>query len=112
LKKVNTYLAYFLLLAFAWATTPAHTIHDLFADHHDRAGNFCKLYHSHLGTHVEEQHTHCDILKLDSPVYDLTALVCVKAEKNVVSTSLPNYKKAVLPVDLSYNLPSRAPPSI
>ncbi|MBK7817584.1 MAG: hypothetical protein IPJ60_08555 [Sphingobacteriaceae bacterium] len=67
MKKLNTYIAYFLLVAFSWVITPAHTIHDLFADHHDTADNFCKLNHAHLGTHLEEQHIHCDILKLDSP---------------------------------------------
>jgi hypothetical protein len=112
LKKFNTYIAYFLLLAFAWVITPAQTIHDIFADHHDTADNYCKLYHSHLGTHVEEQHTHCDILKLDSPVYDLTALVAVSSVKHVVSTSLTVYKSRPLQADLSYNLPSRAPPIV
>jgi hypothetical protein len=112
LKKLNVYLAYFLLVAFAWVITPAHTIHDVFADHHDTADNFCKFYHSHLGTHVEEQHTHCDILKLDSPIYDLAIVVSVESAKTVINTSAPIYKQRFLLADLSYNLPSRAPPAI
>ena len=112
MKKLNIYLAYFLLAAFTWVITPAHTIHDIFANHHDTADNFCKLYHSHLGTHVEEQHTHCDILKLDSPAYDLTTLVAVECVSNEINTSLPFYKQRASQADLSYNLPSRAPPVI
>lgn len=99
-------------MAFTWVITPAHTIHDLFANHHDTADNFCKLYHSHLGTHIEEQHTHCDILKLDSPAYDLTTLVVVNCVSTEINTSLVAYKQDHDQVDLSYNLPSRAPPVI
>jgi hypothetical protein len=109
-KKLNTYMARFLLLAFAWVLIPSHTIHDLFADHHDTADNYCKLYHAHLGTHMEEQHTHCEILKLDSPVYNLIDLVSLECCFTVISTSVPQFKTRAFSADLSYNLPSRAPP--
>jgi len=112
LKKLHNYTAWFLLLVFAWVLTPAHTIHDLFADHHDTADNYCKLYHAHLGTHVEEQHTHCEILKLDSPAYDLTEFISLECAFTVINTSVPQYNSRSFDVDLSYNLPPRAPPVV
>lgn len=49
---------------------PIHTIHEIFANHQDTEAGFCEKYHSHLGTHIEKTHTHCEILKTNAQVYN------------------------------------------
>lgn len=112
MKKLNTYISYFLLLAFAWVILPTHTIHDIFANHHDTADNFCKLYHSHLGTHVEEQHTHCDILNVNTPVYHAPQLVIVGEAPFIFKTiSFRGHFGKPMPTHSCY-IPARAPPVV
>ena len=97
-------------MAFAWVLTPTHTIHDVFADHHDTADNFCKVNHAHLGTHIEEQHTHCDILDLNTPVYSVPQLVSVNNITLTVNSLLySDYQSRFVSFSVC-NLPSRGPP--
>lgn len=105
-------MAYFLLVAFAWVMTPAHTIHDLFADHHDTADNFCKVNHAHLGTHIEEQHTHCDILDLNAPVYSAPQMVTLSEIISKVNTLVYSYYQSSFNSFSVCNLPSRGPPTV
>jgi len=111
-KKGKNYIAIFLVLAFAWAILPAHTIHHWFADHEDTADNYCLTHHSHLGIHIEERHTHCEILQFDSPVYNAPVLVQLNTPNAFLMESyLSSYED--IPHAYSYcNLPSRAPPVI
>jgi len=111
-KRINTYIAYFLLVAFSWVITPTHTIHEFFADHHDTADNFCKLNHAHLGTHIEQQHTHCDILDLNTPVYSAPQLVSVTNITLTVNTLVyADYQSRFVSFSVC-NLPSRGPPAL
>lgn len=97
-------------MAFSWVITPTHTIHDLFADHHDTADNFCKVNHSHLGTHVEEQHTHCDILDINTPAYSAPQLVSLSDITAIVNTLVyTDYQGRFVSFSVC-NLPSRGPP--
>jgi hypothetical protein len=112
LKDLRKYLSIVLLVAFAWVITPTHTIHDLFADHEDTADNFCLTHHAHLGTHVEELHTHCDILDVNTPVYYTPTLVTLPQLVSIVQTK---YNFTCLNRIISFsvcNLPSRAPPVV
>lgn len=90
--------------------TPTHTLHDLFAGHEDTAYDFCRVHHSHLGTHIEEQHTHCDILKLNTPIYSLPELVIVQALFFEIKSTLSDYSAVKTEPNLQYSLHSRAPP--
>ncbi|MDZ4663523.1 MAG: hypothetical protein SGJ15_01475 [Bacteroidota bacterium] len=112
MKKINTYIAYFLLVAFSWVITPTPTIHDLFADHHDTADNFCKLNHAHLGTHIEEQHTHCGILDLNAPVYSAPQLVTLNIITLTVNTLVYSFYQSRFISFSVCNLPSRGPPTV
>jgi len=111
-KKLKVYISYFLLFVFAWVITPTHSIHDIFADHEDTPDNYCLVNHAHLGVHVEEQHVHCDILKLNTPVYDIPVFDNVVEYKSVINTVIANYYEATF-VSFPYShLPSRAPPAL
>ena len=110
MKKLKVYIAYFLLFVFAWVITPTHTIHHFFADHEDTADNFCSVHHGHLGTHIEEQHVHCDILKLNTPVYSLPEMVQVDCAITEINTTPLQYALGINESYLKYKLPSRAPP--
>lgn len=91
---------------------PVHTIHDLFADHHDTAENFCLVNHAHLGVHVEEAHTNCEILDLNSPAYFAPDLVLITQIVSIVSTKLSPVNKGRETVFSVCNVPSRAPPAV
>lgn len=112
MKKVKSYLSIVLLVVFAWVILPTQTIHDLFADHIDTEDNYCQKYHSHLGTHIEETHIHCEILKLNSPVYSLPQLVSFNCSIQFIETPLL-FIIPELPVsDQPLDLPARAPPVV
>lgn len=108
---LNKYLSYFLLITFSWVILPTHTIHALFANHQDTDHDFCAKNHSHLGTHIEIKHTHCDILKFNSPVYDSPALfVLEKIEAVFIAEVKTNCQSAYF--NQNYlALPSRGPPN-
>ena len=110
LKSLNKYLACFLLVTFSWVILPTHTIHDLFANHNDTDSNFCARYHSHLGLHVEKKHTHCEILKINTPVYDSPPLfIFEKIDAGFISEIKTNLQSVYFNQKY-FNLPSRAPP--
>lgn len=109
-KKLKVYISYFLLLVFAWVITPTHTIHNLFADHEDTADNYCLVNHAHLGTHVETQHTHCDILDINTPVYCVPRLIVISQLTSIINTKhLITHLNRIISFSVC-NLPSRAPP--
>lgn len=108
----NTYVARALLLVFMWVLLPTHTIHDLFANHHDTADNFCAENHKHLGTHVEEQHTHCDILNLNSPTYHPPVYIHVANLIAIIVDNQSFYLPEKVNSVFELQLPSRAPPVV
>lgn len=112
LYKINKYLSGILLFAFAWVITPTQTIHDLFADHIDTEDNYCQKYHSHLGTHIEETHVHCEILKLNTPVYSVPQLVSLNCSVQFIETPLLLLIPELPITDQFGDLPARAPPVV
>lgn len=110
MKDFRKYLSVILLIAFGWVILPTHTIHDLFADHEDVADNFCLTHHAHLGTHIEEVHTHCDVLDINSPVYFTPGLITIPELVSIVETNhvIPHTKRLIS--FSACNVPSRAPP--
>ena len=110
MKVLNKYLTYLLLVTFFWAILPTHTLHDLFANHEDTEHDFCAKYHSHLGTHIEKKHTHCEILKVNTPVYDSPSLFIFKKIEAVIISEIKTNCKSAYFNQKHLNLPSRAPP--
>ncbi len=97
-------------MVIAWVSTPAHTIHDLFADHEAEEDFYCLVHHAGMGVHFDESHADCDILKIDAPSFtepekiQLASVPVVFSEKIVVLAvyHLQNFSFSLLP--------SRAPP--
>lgn len=112
MKDLRKYISQAILVVFIWVLLPTQTIHNLFADHVDTEDNFCQKHHGHLGTHIEETHVHCEILKLNTPVYSIPQLVSLNCSVFIIETlflfSIPE-----IPVsDASGDLPARAPPVV
>jgi len=109
-QKIKKYIAGFLLLVFSLAALPPSVLHNAFANHTDTADNYCDFYHKDLGTHVESEHTSCDIFKANTPVYDvLTVSYSVSVFRFVIS----QYKIAEISSvshKVKISLPARAPP--
>jgi len=107
---MKKHIAVFLLLVFSMVALPPSVWHSAFANHSDTADNYCDYYHKDLGTHVESQHTSCDIFKANTPVYDaLKVLQTISVFRTVIS----QYKIAgVSSVSFTskISLPARAPP--
>ena len=91
---------------------PTHTLHDLFANHEDTDFDFCAKYHSHLGTHIEKKHTHCEILKTITPVYDAPTLLLIKKIESVDISEITINQPSAYFSHKYPNLPSRAPPMV
>ncbi len=90
---------------------PTHTLHDLFADHDDTAMDYCAAHHAHLGLHVEQKHTHCEILKINTPVYDSPdLLVFEKVEAIIISEIKTDYQSIYFNHHL-LSIPARGPPT-
>lgn len=112
LKTIKKYISYFLLVTFSWAIVPTHTLHEIFADHNDTAHDYCAKFHAHLGLHVEKKHTHCEILKSTTPVYDRTNFFILdKIEPVFVAEIKSEYQSASLNQFLT-SVPARGPPAI
>ncbi len=112
MKKLRTHIAYLLLMVFTWVSTPAHTIHHLFADHDVEEDFYCLLHHADLGTHFDEAHSDCDILKIDAPAFtipesvqfDGISFLFQEAPASLYISNLSDYSYLLLP--------SRAPPAV
>jgi hypothetical protein len=112
LKKLNKYLALFLLAVFSFAILPTHTLHDWFADHEDTEHNFCEKHLTHFGSQVEKTHTHCEILKTNTPVYDHPSLLVFKSIQVVVVSEIYTAYKPFLPSQILLNISGRGPPNV
>ena len=111
MQKIKKHIAFFLLVVFSLVALPPSLLHDAFANHTDRADNYCDYYHKDIGTHIESAHNSCDIFKTNTPVYDaLTVLNTVSAFRVVISQY-----KAIQVHPYSYtsklSLPARGPPT-
>ncbi len=110
MKKFRRYISLFLLIVIAWVSTPAHTIHDIFADHEAEDDFYCSVHHADMGIHFDEAHGDCDIFKIDAPSFtepnqvELSAIPVLFSEK---SFPLSVYHLQNDPHSL---LSSRAPP--
>lgn len=109
-KICRKYISLLLLMVIAWVSTPAHTIHELVADHEAEEDYYCLIHHAGMGVHFDESHADCDILKIDAPSFtepdkiQLGSVPVVFMEKIVVLGVhyLQNFSFSLLP--------SRAPP--
>ena len=111
MQHLKKQLAVFLLFAFFWAMLPGPLLHAMFADHHDTADNECAVHHKGLGLHVEKQHVHCEVLKVQGPAYDQPALLVCRDARPVW-----HERFAAAPRITYYHLrfhtkPSRGPPA-
>lgn len=111
MQKIKKYIAGFLLLVFSLVALPPSVLHSTFANHIDRADNYCDFYHKDLGTHIESEHTSCDIFKTNTPVYDaLTVQYTVSVFRVVISQLIITEVSSVSYI-FKISLPARAPPT-
>jgi len=91
---------------------PTHTLHELFADHEDTEHGYCAKYHSHLGTHFEKQHSHCEILKTNTPVYNSPDFVILENTEAIFICEInTDYKSGYF--NQNYlSVPARGPPAV
>ncbi len=107
MQKFKRYTAFFLLLVFSWVILPASLSHEIFADHEDTD---CHFDHNSNTASVETTHTHCDVFKTNTPVYDSPELaVFKKAELVLVSELLAKFENSYFHLAQT-QLPARAPP--
>ncbi len=107
MQKFKRYIAFFLLLVFSWVILPASLSHKIFADHEDTD---CHFDHNSKTASVETTHTHCDVFKTNTPVYDTPELaVFKKAELVLVSELLAKFESSYFHLAQT-QLPARAPP--
>jgi hypothetical protein len=91
---------------------PAHTLHDLFADHEDTEHGFCERYHAHLGIHVEKKHRHCELLKTITPIYDQPSFFSLqKAETIIFASIFTSYSEKAKDQNF-FSFPARGPPTV
>ena len=109
MKWYKKHISVFLLLALTWVLLPGAFVHELFANHKDTV---CEHDHSSDESNFESPHTHCDIFKTNSPIYDVPKLVsCVNPIQIIVAEL--RFKVQVSYFHLAQlKLPTRAPPEI
>jgi len=106
--KFKKHIAFFLLLVFSWVLLPASLVHEVFADHVDTD---CHFDHYASGSQVESIHTHCDIFKTNTPLYDIPKLaVVVKSQPVLVCELLTKFENSYFHLS-QLILPTRAPPT-
>jgi hypothetical protein len=88
LKSIRGYFSAILLVVFCWAALPAHTIHELFANHQDTSHEGCDHKHTVDFTQIEKKHKHCEILKTNTPVYERPSLVCFKNFDRIILSEI------------------------
>jgi hypothetical protein len=111
LNKLKQYIAAFLVSVFAWVLLPAPMVHELFADHEDTAHDFCKT-HGHTGLHIEEKHTHCEILKTNTPVYNTPVFVSFQTSEVVLISEINTVSQSGYYTTSYVSIPARGPPAI
>ncbi|MBL7933470.1 MAG: hypothetical protein JNL60_16305 [Bacteroidia bacterium] len=99
------HISILLLLAFYWLSVPASLTHNLFADHED---THCEL--GHEGTTIEMPHTHCEVFKVQSPVYQVPEFVVLECPVPALVSVVNSYLSPFHKKDHHFNLPARAPP--
>src|SRR5688572_7293624 len=106
MKFFKKHISLLLLLAFCWLSVPVSITHTFFADHED---THCETEHAGV-TRVETPHTHCEVFKVQSPVYDLPELFVLESPRpvlvSVVSSSTHTFKG----LNFHLDLPGRGPP--
>ncbi|HXU27523.1 MAG TPA: hypothetical protein VN698_09850 [Bacteroidia bacterium] len=109
-QKIKKYIAGFLLLVFSMVALPPSVLHNAFANHTDTADNYCDFYHKDLGTHVESEHTTCDIFKTNAPVYDALIVQHTVSVFRVVISQYEAIEVSSVSRISKISLPARAPP--
>lgn len=111
MQRFKTYTSVFLLSVFLWIQFPPSLLHAAFANHRDTDDTECHLFHHSLGTHIEQEHVHCDIFKTNSPLYDSPRLT--QAVK-IIMVLLAEYQPATTGTyrhTYRVTLPPRGPPT-
>ena len=109
MQKIKKHISCFLLLVFSWVLIPASLSHEIFADHIDTD---CHSDHLLKSTQVESIHTHCDVFKTNTPLYDVPELICFSVPETILSIELnPKIKNSYFHL-AQLILPTRAPPTI
>ena len=105
--KLKKYISIFLLLLFAWVITPTQILHNVFANHTDTD---CDFDHNKGGLHVESKHTHCDIFKTNTTLYNTPKITNSVKLILVLIDELKIKQQAFYFYTNKVNLPARAPP--
>ncbi len=107
-QKFKKHIAFILLLVFSWVLMPASLVHEVFADHVDTD---CHFDHS-TATSIEATHTHCDVFKTNTPLYDIPQLtVCNAPQPVLISELLAKFENSYFHLT-GLILPTRAPPVV
>lgn len=99
-------------MVFSWVILPTQTLHELFADHEDTEHGYCAKYHSHLGTHYETKHTHCDILDTNTPIYEKASFNTFETITAECVSIINTIYQSVSLNSHTTDLPARGPPAI
>lgn len=110
MQKIKKYIAGFLLAVFSLVALPPALLHNVFADHTDRADNYCDFYHKNLGTHVENEHTSCEVFKTNTPVYHALTVQHTVSVFGIIVSQYTIVKVSSVSNKVEVNLPARAPP--
>jgi hypothetical protein len=107
MQKFKKQIAFFLLLVFSWVLLPASLAHEVFADHTDTD---CHTDHLRSGAQIESIHTHCDIFKTTTPIYETPELIVFTISQLILLNEV-NQKNNNSYFHLTQtSLPARAPP--
>jgi hypothetical protein len=109
--KLRKYISCLLLLVFSYSSLPHSLFHKLFAGHTDTVENFCDYYHKDIGTHVENEQTHCYVFNAQTPLYDaVTVTNSVTAFRTIISVyQTPKISPYIIETNLRVS--SRGPPT-
>jgi hypothetical protein len=110
MNRLKKHIAGFLLLVFTLGVIPAPLFHDLFADHTDEAENHCHYYHKDLGRHIEQQQSHCDVFKANTPLYDALKVDQDLTPDLILISPYKTGETSVYFFSTPLDLPARAPP--
>lgn len=107
MQKFKKHIAFFLLLVFSWVLLPASLSHEIFADHTDTD---CHLDHHRTGAQIESIHTHCDIFKTTTPIYDIPELIVFTTPQPILLNEVDQKNNNSYFHLAQISLPARAPP--
>jgi hypothetical protein len=100
-----------LLAVFFCAILPTHTLHDLFADHEDTEHGYC-AGDLHSGVQIEKKHTHCQLLDISAPVYELSRLLSVEKAQVSFTSEIKTAFISFASARYYLNISGRGPPLI